>query len=121
MLIAGCQSSSPDAETGPQHTEAFYIHVESSRPGVTIETNHVVAGQTPLTLKIFGDIPGLFHQFDSPDFVISALPLNTNEFAQTKVFKTGTHSHPGDRIPGVIFFNMSERTGGLSIDSIPVR
>lgn len=120
-LCVACQSSGRDSESGPGHTTAYYIKVESSVPGVTIETNRVVAGKTPLTLRVFGDVTGNFHNFGSPEFVVSALPSNTNEFAQAKVFKTGRNSLPGDRIPGFIFFNMTDRTGGLSIDSFPTR
>ena len=119
-LCAGCQTAG-DAERGPDRTVAYYVQIESSVPGITVETNHAVAGQTPLTLKVFGDVPGCFHNFGSPEFVLRAVPSSTNEFAQTKVFRTGNRSVPGDQIPGVVFFNMSQPTGGLLIDSIPAR
>ena len=120
MCMAGCRTA-PDTESGPEHTVAYYVKVESSLPGVTIETNKVVAGQTPLTLKIFGDAAGSFHDFGNPEFVVRALPPSTNEFVQTKAFRTGKDSGSGERIPGLIFFDMSQRSGGLMIDSIPTR
>src|SRR3569832_532434 len=43
----GCRTS-PHDERGPNGTVAYNIRVESSVPGVTIETNRVVAGKTPL-------------------------------------------------------------------------
>jgi hypothetical protein len=118
-MLAGCQTSAPDAEHGPDKTVAFYVKIESSVPGVGIETNKVFAGNTPLTLSIFGDAPGSFHNFGSPEYLLRAIPQNTNDFVQTKIFKTGTSSTPGDRIPGLVFFDMSQRAGGLIIDSIP--
>jgi len=120
-LVTGCQSSSSETEHGPGRTIAFYISVDSSVPGVTIETNKVIAGKTPLTLKVFGDVTGGFHNFGSPEFVVRALSSSTNEFTQSKSFRTGKNSAPGDRIPGFIFFDMSRPTSGISIDSVPER
>jgi hypothetical protein len=118
-MLPGCQTSVPDSEAGPEKTAAYYVKVESSEPGVTIETNQVYAGKTPLTLKVFGDNPGAFHDFGSPEYTVRALPLTTNQFLQTRVFRTGKGSALGDRIPGLIFFDMSRQTGGFLIDSIP--
>lgn len=120
-IVAGCRTSGPDTESGPEHTVAYYVRVESSLPDVTIETNKVVAGKTPLTLKVFGDASGAFHDFGNPSFLVQAMPPSTNEFLQTKAFRTGKGSTAGDRIPGLIFFDMSQRSGGLMIDSIPMR
>jgi hypothetical protein len=117
--LAGCQITPPGEEGGPDHTIAFYIQVESSVPGVRVETNHVTAGQTPLTLKVFGDLPGSFHNFGNPEFLVRALPVSTNEFVQTRAFKTGVASAPGEKIPGLLFFDMSKPQGVLSIDSFP--
>lgn len=119
-LWNGCQTASPD-QRGPDRTVAYYINVDSSVPGVAIETNTVIAGKTPLALKVFGDVTGGFHNFGSTEFVIRAIAPSTNEFTQTKSFRTGKNSPPGDRIPGIIFFDMSRPTSGLSIDSIPER
>jgi hypothetical protein len=118
-ILAGCQSSAPDADHGPDKTIAHYMKVESSQPGVSIETNGVSAGTTPLTLKIFGDFTGTFHDFGNPEYVLRALPLETNQVVQTRVFRTGKSSAPGDRIPGMVFFDMNRQGGGILIDSIP--
>jgi hypothetical protein len=118
-LWMGCRTS-PD-ERGPNGTVAYYIRVESSVPGVTIETNRVVAGKTPLAIKVYGDVSGGFHNFDSPEFVVRAIPETTNQFVQVKTFRAGKNSAPGDRIPGFLFFDMSQPHGGLMIDSFPDR
>jgi hypothetical protein len=118
LILAGCQTSPPDSETGPDKTVAHYMKVESSEPGVTIETNKIFAGVTPVTLKVNGDVTGTFHNFGSSEYVLRAFPLSSNQFPQTKVFKTGTSSIPGDHIPGLIFFDMDQRNGALIIDSI---
>lgn len=120
-ILASCRTSPPGGDSGPDHTVACYIKVEASVPGVTIETNHVVAGQTPMTLKVFGDASETFHDFGSPQFVLTAHPPSTNYFLQTKMFRTGKGSAPGERIPGLVFFDMSQPSGGLMIDSIPSR
>lgn len=100
---------------------ACFIQVEASVPGVTIETNHVVAGTAPMTLKVFGDINETFHSFGNPEFVVTAKPPSTNYFLQTRIFRTGKSSAPGERIPGLIFFDLNQRSGSLLIDSIPSR
>jgi hypothetical protein len=100
---------------------AYFIKVESSVPGAGVETNGVFAGKTPLTLKVFGDYPGYFHNFGSPEFVLRASPENTNEFFQTRTFRTGRGSTPGDRIPGFIFLDLSQPGGGVIIDLAPDR
>jgi hypothetical protein len=120
-VLNGCQTFTPDDEPGPNKTMAYYVRVESSTPGATIETNNVVAGQAPLTIKIFGDKDGNFHYFGNPEFVVRAVPPNTNEFVQTKVFRTGGPSSSGDRVPGVIFFDLGQRDGAVLIDSFPTR
>jgi hypothetical protein len=118
-ILAGCRSASADTETGPNRTIADYLRIESSVPGVNIETNNVLAGKTPLTLKIFGDVSGTFHNFGSSEYIVRALPLTTNQFLQTRVFRTGKSSSPGDKIPGLLFFDMSQQGSGVLIDSIP--
>ena len=120
-LLFGCKTSPSGTESGPDHTVACFIQVEASVPGVTIETNHVFAGTTPLTLKVFADATDTFHSFGNPEFVLTAKPASTNYFAQTRTFRTGKGSVPGDRIPGLIFFDMSQRSGTMLIDSIPYR
>ena len=120
-VLFGCQTPPPGGDFGPEHTLACFIQVEASVPGVTIETNHIVAGTTPLTLKVFGDPSETFHDFGSPEFVVTARPPSTNYFVQTKTFRTGKGATLGDRIPGLVFFDMSQPSGGLMIDSIPAR
>ena len=110
-----------DSESGPEHTVAYYIKIESSLPEVTIETNHVGAGKTPLILRVFGDPPGTFHNFGSPEYSLGALSQSTNEFAQVRTFRAGKRSTPGERIPGLVFFDLSQPSGGVLIDSIPDR
>src|SRR6516162_2412897 len=108
VLLIGCETSE---EAGPNKTVAFYIQVQSSVPGVAIETNNAFAGRTPLTLKVFGDSEGIFHNFGMPEYTLRAVPSGTNEFVQTKVFKTGGRPGTGDKIPGVIFFDVSHPEG----------
>jgi hypothetical protein len=120
-LFAGCRATDPSLETGPNRTIAHYLRVESSIPGVNIETNRVLAGKTPLTLRIFGDVTGTFHNFGSPEYVVNALPITTNQFLQTRVFRAGQGSNPGEKIPGLLFFDMSQPGSGVLIDSLPER
>ena len=119
VFYSGCRT--PGEERGPNGTVAYYIRVESSVPGVPIETNRVMAGTTPLALKVFGDARGGFYNFGSPEFVVRAIPTSTNQFAQSKVFRTGKDSAPGDHIPGILFFDVSQLKGGMIIDSFPDR
>lgn len=116
--LAGC-ATTPNAEKGPNRTIAYYMQVKSSTPGITIETNNVYAGQTPLTLMIFGDRDGTFHNFGCAEYTIRALPLNTNQFLQTQTFRTTSKSSPGARIPGLVFFEMNARDGSFSLDVLP--
>lgn len=120
-LLPACQTTGPDTERGPDRTVAAYLKVESSVPGIAVETNGVFAGKTPLTLRIFGDAGGTFHSFGSPEYTLRALPSTTNEFTQVKAFRAGTRSVPGEKIPGLIFFDMSQPEGTVLIDSIPER
>src|SRR3954471_3217838 len=82
-LFAGCESIPPGAERGPHGTMAYEVMVESSEPGVQIEVNGEVMGNTPLTLKIFGDPDGTFHDFGDFNYTIRALPVHTNQYVQT--------------------------------------
>jgi hypothetical protein len=121
LLLVGCHTGDPSIEPGPNHTVAHYLRIESSVPGVDIETNQVMAGKTPLTLKIFGDVGGTFHDFGSPQYIVRALPQTTNQFLQTRTFRAGNSSNPGDRIPGLLFFDMHQPGSGTVIDSFPDR
>jgi hypothetical protein len=122
IVFAGC-STFHEEEPGPEKTIAYYIQVQSSVPGVIIETNSVVAGPVPITLKIFGDSPGNFHNFGNPEFTVRAIPPTTNQFVQARVFRTGTvgHSGSGDKIPGVIFFDVNQQKAPMLIDSYPTQ
>ena len=120
-IFAGCTTLLHHGEPGPDGTLAYFIKVESSVPGASVETNHVFAGKTPLTLKVFGDYPGCFHDFGSAEFVLHVTPDNTNEFVQTRTFRTGRGSAPGDPIPGLIFLDLAQPGGGVIIDTTPDR
>lgn len=116
VLLVGCSSTPKNAERGPDGTVAYHVQVESSEPGVRIEANNEYVGTTPLTLKIFGDKDGTFHNFGAFDYIIRAFPMNTNQYPQTKVFRTGGWFSQEDRIPTRIFFDMQQKTSGFTID-----
>jgi hypothetical protein len=123
VLTIGCSDlfvacSTPNVEHGPQGTIAYYVEVEASDPGVRIEANEEYTGKTPVTLKIFGDKDGTFHNFGSSDYVIRAFPISTNQNVQTKVFRTGGWFSQEDRIPKKIYFDMNQKAG-FSIDVRP--
>jgi len=107
-LFAGCETAPPGAELGPHGTIAYDVLVESSPQGARIEANGQVVGNAPLHLKIFGDKDGTFHDFGSYYYLIRALPMATNQFVQTRVFRTGHLFTPEDRIPQRIDFEMSQ-------------
>ena len=119
FLITGCASTPPDVEKGPNGTIAYYVKVESSEPGVRIEADNDYIGKTPLTLKIFGDRDGTFHNFGSSEYVIRAFPANTNQYMQTKVFRTGGWFSQEDKIPTRVYFDMNQKTSGFTIDLPP--
>jgi hypothetical protein len=117
-LLLSC-TSTPKADKGPESTKAFYVQVQASREGVSIETNNVFAGKAPLVLRLMGDQDGTFHNFGAPEYVVRAVPETTNAFIPTQAFKTGDKSSPGDRIPGLIFLDMSNPSGSFSVDTFP--
>ena len=108
-LITGCSTIPEGAERGPSGTMAYQVDIESSEPGVQIEVNGEVVGNTPLKLKIFGDPDGTFHDFGSYEYTIRALPANTNQFLQVATFRTGHLFTPEDRIPRRINFDMHQQ------------
>jgi hypothetical protein len=114
IFIAGC-ATSPDVERGREGTIAYYVQVEASEPGVRIEADNDYIGTTPLTLKIFGDKDGTFHNFGSQEYVVKAFPSNTNHFVQTRVFNTGRWFGPEDRVPKQIYFDMTQQSGNFTI------
>ena len=87
---------------------AYNVLIEASEPGARIEANGQNIGNTPVHLKIFGDRDGTFHDFGSYDYVVQAFPLATNQFPQTRVFRTGHLLTPEDHIPSRIFFDMTQ-------------
>ena len=61
-------------------------------------------------MKIFGNKDGTFHDFGSPYYMIRALPVATNQFVQTRLFRTGHHDRPEDYIPKQIYFDMNQHS-----------
>jgi hypothetical protein len=106
VLIAGCDTVPPGAERGPHNTMAYDVLIESTPPGAQIEANGQIIGNAPIHLKIFGDPDGTFHDFGSYYYVVRALPVATNQFVQTRVFRTGHLLTPEDHIPQRIDFDM---------------
>ena len=107
-LFAGCATLPPGAEPGPNGTMAYVVPVEASEPGIRIEVNGQIVGNTPLQLKIWGDPDGTFHDFGAYYYVVRALPAHTNQFTQTMAFNTGRAWGVEDRIPHQIYFDMSK-------------
>jgi hypothetical protein len=107
-VLVGCQSIPPGAEPGPHHTMAYEVLVEASPPGARIEVNGQDVGEAPVKIKIFGDPDGTFHDFGSYYYVVKAAPLSTNQFAQTRLFRTGHLMTPEDHIPTKIYFDMNQ-------------
>ncbi len=108
-LWTGCETPlPPGAEPGPHGTMAYNVPVEASEPGAKIEVNGEVVGNTPITIKIFGDRDGTFHDFGSYYYVVRALPVVSNQFPQMRVFGTGRGFSHEDRIPDRISFDMSQ-------------
>ncbi len=107
-ITTGCVTYPPGAERGPRGTMAYMVPVEASEQGVVIYADGKKAGTAPLTLKIFGDRDGTFHNFGSYQFVVQAVPLKTNQFVQTRVFRSGRVFRSDDRIPDRIHFDMSQ-------------
>ena len=74
------------------------MQVESSEPGVRIEANNDYVGKTPLTLKIFSDKDGTFHNFGTTSTSVRAFP-GANQYIQTKVFRTWRLVTQKDMVP----------------------
>ena len=112
-LVAGCDTTPPGAERGPHGTIAYTVPLTASPPGARIDVNGEYVGNAPLTLKLFGDKDGTFHDFGSYYFVIRAFPLTTNQFPQVRYFRTGRFG-PEDRIPKEIYFDMNQASPTLA-------
>ncbi len=109
-LIVGCTTPlPPGAEPGPNGTMAYDVLIEASAPGARIEANGADIGPAPVHLKIYGDRDGTFHDFGSYNYVIRALPVATNQFAQVRVFHTGHMMDREDVIPSRIYFDMNQQ------------
>lgn len=108
LVLVGCHSLPPGAEPGPHHTMAYTVAVDASPPGARIEVNGQDVGQTPVNIKIFGDTDGTFHDFGSYYYVVRAIPVSTNQFAQAKFYRTGHMLTPEDHIPSRIYFDMTQ-------------
>ena len=119
-LLIGCESVPPGVERGPHGTIAYNVSIQASEPGVRIEANGAYVGTAPMTLKIFGDKDGTFHDFGSYFYVIQALPLRTNQFVQVRVFRTGRRFTPEDYVPRQIFFDMNQPPPANPPPRVPV-
>lgn len=109
LILVGCGTPiPPGAERGPHNTMAYTVLVDATPPGARIEANGQDCGPTPVHIKIFGDPDGTFHDFGSYFYVVRALPITTNQFVQTHLFRTGHMFAGEDRIPSKIFFNMDQ-------------
>src|SRR3954469_17739504 len=104
ILAQGCATT--NKEKGPDGTIAYYVTIEASDPDVRIEVNEDNVGKAPMTLKIWGDKDGTFHNFGSSDYLIRAIPSGTNLFTQTKLFRTGGWFSQEDQIPKSLYFDM---------------
>ena len=107
LVLVGCQSLPPGAEPGPHGTMAYDVLVEASAPGARIEVNGQDMGDAPVHIKIFGDPDGTFHDFGSFYYVVKAQPITTNQYPQTRLFRTGKAFAGEDYIPSRIYFDMN--------------
>ncbi len=114
VILSGCASTS--GEKGPDGTVPYLVEIESSEPGARVETNGDTVGKTPMVLKIYGDSDGTFHNFGSQQYVIQVFPVKTNQFVQTKVFRTGGWFSQEDRVPKRLYFDLNEKSEGFSIN-----
>src|SRR5947207_13636224 len=107
-LLAGCVSEPPGAGHGPQGTIAYNVLVEASPPGARIFANGADIGNTPVQLKIFAKKDGRFHDFGAPYYVVQAMPLTTNQFAQARFFLAAREASRVDHVPSQIYFDMNQ-------------
>lgn len=112
--LIGCATS--NVERGPQGTIAYNVQIEASDPGARVEANGDYVGKTPMVLKIFGDKDGTFHNFGSDKYIIQVFPVRTNQFIQTKVFRTGGWFSQEDRVPSRLYFDLNQKTEGFLLD-----
>ena len=105
FVLAGCTTDGQKPEKGKEGTIAYLVEVESSDPGARVEVNNEYVGKTPMSLKIFGDRDGTFHNFGSYHYTITAYPVRPGQQPQTKDFRTGGWFTAEDRIPKKIYFD----------------
>lgn len=106
LALVGCVSDG--LEHGRDGTVAYHVEIESSEPGARVEANDEYVGVTPMTLTIFGDKDGTFHNFGSSLYIINAYPVRGGQYLQRKVFSTGGGWFAGqDMIPKKIYFDMN--------------
>jgi hypothetical protein len=86
---------------------AYLVAIETSEPGARIEAGGEDVGKSPMTLKIYGDKDGTFHNFGTYLYVIKAYPVRPGQYLQTKVFRTGGGGRPEDRIPTRLYFDVN--------------
>lgn len=115
-IFSGCATTPGGPEKGPDGTIAYHVQIESNESGARVEANGDYIGDTPTTLKIFGDKDGTFHNFGSYDYIIQVTPRNTNHFPQTRVFRTGGWFSQEDQVPKRLFFDLSKKSEGFSIE-----
>lgn len=116
VALAGCATTGPRAEKGPDGTIAYPVEIESSEPGARVEANGDVVGKTPMTLTIYGDKDGTFHNFGAQQYIIQVFPVKTNQFVQTKAFRTGGWFSQEDRVPKRLYFDLNLKSEGFSVD-----
>ncbi len=116
-LVSGCQSAPGiKPEKGPGGTIVYQIMVESNTEGARVEVNGDYIGKTPISVKVFGDRDGTFHDFGTEDFVIRVFPVKTGQKIQTKVFRTGRWFSAEDKIPTRLYFDLDLNEEGFTID-----
>jgi len=109
VLVVGCETPvPPGVERGPHGTIAYDVKIDTSEPGARVQANGADIGVTPVTLRIWGDKDGTFHDFGSYEYVIQAFPLHTNQYTQTRVFRTGKMFTPQDYIPKEVAFDLNQ-------------
>jgi hypothetical protein len=112
FVVAGCSTPDPPGvEKGLHNTIAYVISIEASEPGTKIEVNHEMVGPAPLTVKVFGDRDGTFHNFGSDEYVVRAFPARPEQYPQTRIFRTGAFGIKDDKIPQRIYFNFGPVAG----------
>jgi len=106
--LLGCQSSKPSSEKGPDGTVVYKVPVDSTEPNTRIEVNGDFIGIALLSLTIFGDEDGSFHNFGSYDYVVKAIPPGKDPKAI--YFRTGVLFGAEDRVPERIHFDYFSNT-----------